>query len=121
MNNSGMVFCRCCGKQIHETAPACPQCGGLQGAGVTAAKKTGAGTIWVPIAALVFSIVGTLALFDDKALDRDTSIGIAIFAMIGIVFGTVSIRNQADGKKMAIAAIILSALSLLALIGMHSN
>lgn len=25
-----MVFCRGCGKQIHETAPSCPQCGALQ-------------------------------------------------------------------------------------------
>ena len=27
----GMVFCRGCGKEIHETAPTCPQCGALQG------------------------------------------------------------------------------------------
>ena len=26
----GMVFCRGCGKQIHSTAPACPQCGAPQ-------------------------------------------------------------------------------------------
>ena len=25
-----MVFCRGCGKQIHETAPSCPACGALQ-------------------------------------------------------------------------------------------
>jgi len=25
-----MVFCRGCGKEIHETAPACPHCGALQ-------------------------------------------------------------------------------------------
>lgn len=27
----GMVFCRGCGKEIHETAPSCPHCGALQG------------------------------------------------------------------------------------------
>lgn len=26
----GMVFCRGCGKEIHETAPACPHCGAPQ-------------------------------------------------------------------------------------------
>jgi len=26
-----MVFCRGCGKEIHETAPSCPHCGALQG------------------------------------------------------------------------------------------
>ena len=25
-----MVFCRGCGKEIHETAPTCPKCGALQ-------------------------------------------------------------------------------------------
>ena len=25
-----MVYCRGCGKQIHETAPSCPQCGAVQ-------------------------------------------------------------------------------------------
>ena len=28
----GMVFCRGCGKEIHEKAPACPHCGFVQGA-----------------------------------------------------------------------------------------
>jgi uncharacterized membrane protein YvbJ len=27
----GMVFCRGCGKEIHETAHTCPQCGAPQG------------------------------------------------------------------------------------------
>ncbi len=26
-----MVFCRGCGREIHETAPSCPQCGAPQG------------------------------------------------------------------------------------------
>lgn len=26
----GMVFCRGCGKEIHETAPTCPHCGAVQ-------------------------------------------------------------------------------------------
>ena len=25
-----MVFCRGCGKEIHETAPSCPMCGAIQ-------------------------------------------------------------------------------------------
>jgi Tfp pilus assembly major pilin PilA len=32
--NIGMVFCRGCSKEIHETAPTCPHCGALQGEGV---------------------------------------------------------------------------------------
>ena len=48
----GMVFCRGCGKEIHETAPACPLCGALQ-AGPTqpnsarsVGKLIGWGLVW---------------------------------------------------------------------------
>jgi len=37
--------------------------------------------------------------------------------MIGIVFGIVSICNQATGKKMAIAAVVLSAIAIMAAVG----
>lgn len=35
-----MVFCRGCGKEIHETAPACPHCGAMQGG---SKSRTGGG------------------------------------------------------------------------------
>lgn len=38
----GMVFCRGCGKEIHETAPTCPHCGALQGVSI---KNNESGTI----------------------------------------------------------------------------
>lgn len=34
----GMVFCRGCGKEIHETAPSCPHCGAVQGTASNNAK-----------------------------------------------------------------------------------
>lgn len=37
----GMVFCRGCGKEIHETAPACPFCGALQGLTAQQAQPVG--------------------------------------------------------------------------------
>lgn len=39
-----MVFCRGCGKQIHETAPMCPGCGAPQSAAPRAAAAVGAAT-----------------------------------------------------------------------------
>jgi TM2 domain-containing membrane protein YozV len=34
-----MVFCRGCGKEIHESATTCPQCGATQGHGKSASEK----------------------------------------------------------------------------------
>ncbi|MFU2319153.1 TM2 domain-containing protein [Rahnella sp. PCH160] len=34
-----MVFCRGCGKEIHESAKACPQCGATQSTGAQGTKS----------------------------------------------------------------------------------
>jgi hypothetical protein len=47
-----MVFCRGCGKEIHETAPMCPLCGALQAgptqtnSGRSVGKLLGWGFVW---------------------------------------------------------------------------
>lgn len=40
-----MVFCRGCGKQIHETAPMCPTCGAPQGVAVAAVVSEREGVV----------------------------------------------------------------------------
>jgi uncharacterized membrane protein len=121
MNIPGMVYCRCCGKEIHESAPACPQCGGLQNAKMPAAAKGKEPGLWMPITALICAILDVLALMDDKLPDRDETVGLVMFGIVGIMFGSVSIRNQSAGKKMAITAVILSVLSIVVVIGMHAK
>ena len=37
---NGMVFCRACGKEIHSTAPTCPQCGAPQSVAPAGAQKS---------------------------------------------------------------------------------
>ena len=60
----GMVFCRGCGKDIHETAITCPHCGAVQIVQEVVVELS-AGTVvagyllavFIPIAGLVFGIV----------------------------------------------------------------
>jgi len=40
-----MVFCRGCGKEIHETAPTCPHCGAPQNTGYPGKSKVTAGIL----------------------------------------------------------------------------
>ncbi|KAF0111393.1 MAG: hypothetical protein FD163_1006 [Hyphomonadaceae bacterium] len=42
----GMVFCRGCGKDIHESAVACPHCGARQRSGSGKQKTKTAAAIW---------------------------------------------------------------------------
>ena len=113
-----MVFCRGCGKEIHESAPACPHCGAPQAAVDAQGKQLPAGSIWMAITALVLGIVCVLAFFDDSSWDSETILGLGIFSVAGLVFGAVSLSNHSAGKGMAVAGVVMSAVSLLAYIGM---
>ncbi|APA70129.1 hypothetical protein YQ44_22695 [Janthinobacterium sp. 1_2014MBL_MicDiv] len=110
-----MIFCSCCGKPLHESAPTCPHCGGVQR---RQAPAQGEGPVWMAIVALVSGIICVLALFSDEAMDEETMWGLFLFSLAGMVFGAVSIKKYIAGKKMAIAAVVLSSISFLALIGM---
>ena len=117
-----MVFCRCCGKEIHETAIVCPHCGGVQHATAVHLHQTADGPFWVPITSLVLGIICALALFDDYSQwDNDTTIGLGICSMSSLVLGTISLNKQKNGKGMAITGVVLSSIALLAFIGMFSN
>lgn len=54
-----MVFCRGCGKEIHESAPTCPLCGALQ-PGVARAgsgRSVGRLVLWSAVWVCVFWVV----------------------------------------------------------------
>lgn len=59
----GMVFCRGCGKEIHETAPTCPHCGAPQAIPSTVNSTRSVGKLigWAVVWMLVFW-VGSLLL-----------------------------------------------------------
>jgi len=113
-----MVFCRGCAKEIHETAIMCPQCGAVQNTEATLKQQPDAGSVWMAIVSLVLGIICILAMFDDSDWDKETITGLGLFSITGLVFGVISITKKKPGNGMAIAGIVLSALSLLIFLGM---
>lgn len=110
-----MVFCRECGKEIHNTATACPHCGAAQ-SGSNAGHQ---GSKWMAITSLVlgiFAILATMAAFADGA-DADQILGIAIFGVASLILAIISLVQKRWGKGISIAGIVMSAISLLALLG----
>lgn len=73
------------------------------------------------ITSLVIGIFCVLTLFDDSEWDADTVLGLAIFSLIGLVFGSISIASYDSGKGMAITGVIFTSISLLSAIGMAIN
>jgi hypothetical protein len=115
-----MVFCRCCGKEIHETALACPSCGGLQHdtPQKNQSHSHGDELLWLPMVSLVLGVICVISFADDSEWDKDTILGLGLFSVAGLVLGIVSLSKQKTGKGMAIAGVVMSAISLMAFIGM---
>lgn len=108
-----MVFCRGCAKEIHETAPACPQCGASQHAVTSTNQQVGSGLPLMSITSLVLGIICVLAMFDDSEWDNNTIVGLGMFSVVGLIFGIINITQKKSGHNMAIAGVILSVISLL--------
>lgn len=111
-----MVFCRGCAKEIHETAPLCPQCGASQHTATPATQNIISGSPWMSIVSLVFGIICVLAMFDDSEWDNDTIVGVGIFSVIGLIFGIITITQKRGGQNMAISGVVLSIISLVSLV-----
>jgi hypothetical protein len=73
----GTVFCRGCGKEIHETAPACPQCGAPQ---------------WLPPSP---GVTRNVAKLIGLGLVSTFVLWFAALFMVGIIAG---ISNPNDGR-----------------------
>lgn len=117
----GMIFCRGCGKEIHETALVCPNCGAVQYAAVVTEQTSANDSLWLPIASLVLGIIGVLSLLGDSQWDNNQIVGLGIFSLVGFVLGVVSLSKQKTGKGMATAGVVLAVISGLAFIGMVSG
>ncbi|MEB0227330.1 DUF4190 domain-containing protein [Pseudomonas sp. 10S4] len=111
-----MVFCRACAKELHETAPTCPQCGASQH--VALAATNGVSAPWLAITSLILGIISILSLFDDSEWDRDTLFGLGLFSVAGLICGIISINQKKPGNSLAIAGVVMSAIATLVFVGL---
>lgn len=112
------MFCRYCGKEIHESAVSCPNCGGMQ---KLASNKSNNSAHWT---AIISSILGTLVLLacaDDSEWDRDMLIGGLLMGLPGLIFGITSLIKGFGGKGWAIYGVTVSSIALLCLAGYSAN
>ena len=73
-----MVFCRGCGKEIHETAVSCPHCGCQQAAAVTGNIKSQS------VAAVLAAFVGSLGIHRFYLKSPITGVFYILFCWTGI-------------------------------------
>lgn len=115
-----MIFCHSCGKQIHESAPTCPQCGAVQPAaqvGQTVRSTTSLSAAWLPAVSVGLGALALLALLENSNPDTDTLEGIGIFSVAGIVLGAVGLSKLRPYRNLAMAGLVVSGLALLYALG----
>jgi hypothetical protein len=109
-----MVFCRGCSKEIHESAPSCPQCGAIQTVAVKPNKESG----WMSIVSAIlagFTFLGNLDF--EGGYDRDVIVGTGILGVSSVILAAISLYQRKPLKTLAIVAITFTVLGLLILAG----
>lgn len=103
-----MVYCRGCGKEIHEQALLCPQCGAPQ----TTSNAMQKGS-WMAIIATLVATLVLLGSLDIKKGEMDLVFGAFTLGSTAIALGGISLHQGRPGKNLAIAAITVAALAIL--------
>lgn len=113
-----MVLRRDYAREMHETAIASPQCGAAQRLIASLMPPADTSFRSRAIALSALGVVSVLALFDGRVRHTDTVVELGMFALAGLSPGMVSINKERSGNGIAIAGIVLAALSFLALFGL---
>lgn len=113
-----MVSCMGCGQEPHDAAPACTRCGEPR-LGAAMAYPVDPGVKENPlrnaaITSLVLGVLCVLALFDGSEWHDEATAGMALFSVVGLALGIISLRISRQSRGMAVAGIVVSVIGLLA-------
>jgi hypothetical protein len=112
-----MAFCRGCGKQIHETAKMCPHCGyqislneeELEG------KKD-----WMTIAAAGIALISIFNWAGINTWSHEIKSGLLFMSVVSIALSSAVLAKKPKGKVINIISLLVSAFTLLLIIGRMS-
>ena len=107
-----MVFCRGCGKELHESAPICPHCGFVQSSNAKVKDS-----IWMAVTAFVLTVLCFLNWLNLPNWDADMETGLWMFSILSLVFASLSLQQNRKLKVLSIISIVIASLTMLILIG----
>lgn len=109
-----MVFCRGCGKEIHETAIMCPHCGyQYSDSKVSGEKKN----LWMAVVSVILAFLCFFNWFGISTWTQDIKVGLWMFSIIALVLSSVSLSQNHRGKIFNLISIVISVITILILIG----
>lgn len=109
-----MVYCRGCGKEIHESAPTCPHCGFVQNTPTVIQLKN---SQWMAVTAFILSLMCFLNWFNLPDWNKDMKVGLWMFSITSLTFAVITIQQNRNGKIFAWISIGIVIMTMLILIG----
>lgn len=106
-----MVFCRGCGKELHESAPTCPHCGFVQN---TESKIKD--SLWMGITAFILAVLCILNWFNLPKWDADMTAGLWMFSIASLILGAISLQQKRKLKVLSIISVIAASLTIFILV-----
>jgi hypothetical protein len=109
-----MVYCRGCGKEIHETATMCPHCGYQYPDSMVGRGKK---NLWMAVVSGILALLCFLNWFGISTWSQDIKVGLWMFAIIAIALSSISLNQKHRGKFFNFISIGVSVITILILIG----
>ncbi len=101
----GMVFCRGCGKEIHETAPSCPHCGAPQHSAAASGPRSEKDYVVTVLLCFFLGVLGVHRFYVGKIgtgiLMLFTFGGFGIWALIDFIMVILGNFTDSDGLKIS--------------------
>lgn len=110
-----MVYCRGCGKEIHETATMCPHCGyQYSNSSLEADKKN---NLWMAVVSSVLALLTFANWFGINSWSQDIIVGLWMFCIVSITLSAISLTQKSRGAILNYISITVSVITILILIG----
>ena len=116
-----MVFCLGSAGRPYETPLVSPGCRAYQAVPLTVIAERRKGSLLASTTLLAPSICCGAALLQDTARDNATLTRPGIFSPVGLFIGIVSITRKNSERALAVVGAVLSAISLMCIVGLFFN
>ena len=111
-----MVFCRGCGKELHETAMMCPHCGFQYADSSLGSARSE--SIWMTVVSSSLALMTFISWFSTTTWEgKDLFGGLWMVNLIALILSLISLSQNRRGKTLNVISVGVSGLTILWLIG----
>jgi hypothetical protein len=111
-----IVFCRGCGKDLHETTKMCPHCGFQYGDSSLSSARSK--SIWMTVVSSNLALMTFITWFSTTTWEgKDLFLGQWMVNLVSLILSLISLSQNRRGRTLNVISVGVSGLTILWLIG----